>query len=69
MKLNLNQITVSVKDVEVAIAFYKKVGLQLIVEALPHYARFVCTTGDTTFSLHQNDEGGKRLNMDLLRIG
>lgn len=56
MKLNLNQITVSVKDVEKSIAFYQKLGLHLIVQSLPKYARFECADGDTTFSLHQSNE-------------
>lgn len=51
--MNLNQITLPVLDVEKSIAFYEKLGLQLIVKALPHYARFVCPVGDATFSLHQ----------------
>jgi catechol 2,3-dioxygenase-like lactoylglutathione lyase family enzyme len=56
MQLNLNQVTVSVKDVEASIRFYEKLGLKLIVKALPHYARFECVSGDTTFSLHQTNE-------------
>jgi len=56
MKLNLNQITISVKDVERSIEFYQKLGLKLIVRALPKYARFECLRGETTFSLHQSDE-------------
>lgn len=56
MKLNLNQVTISVKNVEQSIAFYEQLGLKLIVKALPHYARFECVSGDTTFSLHQTDE-------------
>ncbi len=56
MKLDLNQITISVKDVEQSIAFYEKLGLRLIVKALPKYARFECVNGTTTFSLHQSDE-------------
>jgi catechol 2,3-dioxygenase-like lactoylglutathione lyase family enzyme len=54
--LNLNQVTIPVLDVEKAIAFYEKLGLQLIVKALPHYARFVCPQGGSTFSLHQVTE-------------
>jgi catechol 2,3-dioxygenase-like lactoylglutathione lyase family enzyme len=52
-KMRLKQITIPVLDVAKAIEFYKTLGLQLIVEALPHYARFVCPDGDATFSLHQ----------------
>jgi catechol 2,3-dioxygenase-like lactoylglutathione lyase family enzyme len=51
--MNLNQVTVSVADVQESIVFYEKLGLRLIVKALPHYARFECNQGDSTFSLHQ----------------
>ena len=51
--MNLNQITVPVIDVEKSIAFYEKIGLKLIVKALPYYARFECPEGNSTFSLHQ----------------
>ncbi len=54
--MNLNQITVPALDVNKAISFYKALGLQLIVEALPHYARFVCPVGNATFSIHQVSE-------------
>ncbi|MBA3284605.1 MAG: VOC family protein [Nitrosopumilus sp.] len=50
--MNLNQVTVSVADIERSIDFYEKLGLRLIVKALPHYARFECIEGDSTFSLH-----------------
>lgn len=50
--MNLNQITVPSLDVERSIAFYNKLGLHLIVEALPHYARFEVPEGDATFSIH-----------------
>lgn len=51
--MNLNQVTVSVTDVQKSILFYEKLGLRLIVKAFPHYARFECNEGDSTFSLHQ----------------
>ncbi len=54
--MNLNQITVPSLDVENAIEFYKKIGLQLIVQALPNYARFLCPEGDASFSIHQVNE-------------
>jgi catechol 2,3-dioxygenase-like lactoylglutathione lyase family enzyme len=54
--MNLNQITISVRDVEKSIAFYEQLGLQLIVKSLPTYARFECPMGESTFSLHQSDE-------------
>lgn len=53
--MNLNQVTVLVSDVERSIIFYEKLGLRLIVKALPDYARFECPEGSSTFSLHQAD--------------
>ncbi|MCK5443287.1 MAG: VOC family protein [Maribacter sp.] len=54
--MNLNQITVPSLDLEKSIPFYQKLGLKLIVEALPDYARFECPEGDGTFSIHQVEE-------------
>lgn len=54
--MNLNQVTVTVSDVEKSIAFYECLGFKLIVKSLPNYARFECPTGDATFSLHQSDK-------------
>ncbi len=53
--MNLNQITIPVINVERSIEFYKKLGLELIVQSAPHYARFQCPEGDATFSLHKID--------------
>lgn len=50
--MNLNQITVPALDMEKSIAFYQTLGLQLIVKSNPHYARFLCPDGNSTFSLH-----------------
>ncbi len=52
--MNLNQVTVAVGDVERAVRFYRALGLELIVHA-PHYARFVCPEGRSTFSVHRSD--------------
>ena len=54
--MNLNQITVPSLDLTKSIPFYEKLGLQLIVQSLPHYARFKCPIGEATFSLHQVDK-------------
>ena len=51
--MNLNQITVPSIDLTKSIPFYEKLGLKLIVKALPHYARFECPDGNATFSIHQ----------------
>ncbi|WP_426429643.1 VOC family protein [Winogradskyella sp. HB-48] len=57
--MNLNQITIPSLDVETATEFYKKLGLQLIVDAMPRYVRFLCPNGDTTFSIHKIEELSK----------
>ncbi|WP_010521337.1 VOC family protein [Aquimarina agarivorans] len=54
--MNLNQVTIPSLDLKKSIPFYKKLGLKLIVEALPHYARFECPNGNATFSIHQTDK-------------
>ena len=50
--MNLNQVTISSSDVATATAFYQKLGLRLIVDALPRYVRFECPLGESTFSIH-----------------
>jgi catechol 2,3-dioxygenase-like lactoylglutathione lyase family enzyme len=50
--MNLNQITVPSVDVDRSVAFYETLGLQLIVDARPHYVRFLCPAGESTFSVH-----------------
>ncbi len=54
--MNLNQITIPSLDVKRAIPFYEALGLTMIVQALPQYVRFVCSDGNTTFSIHLVDE-------------
>jgi len=54
--MKLNQVTVPSSNVAEAIRFYEKLGLKLIVKALPHYARFECPEGDATFSVHEVTE-------------
>jgi len=56
--MDLNQITVPVNDVAQSIDFYQGLGLELIVKALPHYARFKCQNGTASFSLHLAEERG-----------
>ncbi|OQW61890.1 MAG: hypothetical protein A4S17_09050 [Proteobacteria bacterium HN_bin10] len=49
--MRLNQITAPAADLDASIAFYRLLGLRLIVKS-PHYARFELPEGDATFSLH-----------------
>ena len=48
--LNLNQVTLPVKEMDSAVVFYQTLGFTLIVDA-PHYKRFSCPEGNATFSL------------------
>ena len=52
--MNLNQVTLPASDVAASVAFYQRMGFTLIVDS-PHYARFECPAGDSTFSVHQVD--------------
>ena len=54
--MNLNQITVPSLDLRQSVPFYQTLGLTLIVDSLPHYARFECPDGAATFSIHQVDQ-------------
>jgi len=49
--MNLNQVTVPALDLAASVAFYKRLGLELIVSS-PHYARFKCPEGEASFSVH-----------------
>lgn len=49
--MRLNQVTVTVNDIDAACAFYIMLGLKPIVKS-PHYMRFMCPEGDSTFSIH-----------------
>jgi len=53
--MNLNQITIPVSNLEQSVEFYETLGLKLIVKT-PHYARFECMQGDSTFSIHQAEK-------------
>lgn len=53
--MKLNQVTAPALDLERSIAFYRTLGLKLIVKS-PHYARFEVGDGTDTFSLHIADD-------------
>lgn len=54
--MKLNQVTVGVKDLDRSIEFYQALGLKMIVFSKNHYARFIVSEGQSTFSLHVMDE-------------
>ncbi len=51
--MDLNQVTVPCADLAASVAFYRQLGLRLIVNDPPDYARFECPVGQATFSLHR----------------
>ena len=53
LTMNLNQITIPSIDLSKSVVFYQTLGLRLIVDSIPRYARFECPNGDSTFSVHQ----------------
>jgi catechol 2,3-dioxygenase-like lactoylglutathione lyase family enzyme len=57
--MRLNQVTVPLVDYAASVAFYRLLGLKLIVDAPPRYARFEFPDGDggepSTFSIEQVD--------------
>lgn len=54
--MNLNQVTLPSTDVARSIAFYRRLGFELIVASAPRYARFACPDGGATFSLQHVEQ-------------
>ena len=54
--MNLNQVTIPSSDVARSVAFYQTLGLKLIVDSIPRYARLLCPDGESTFSIHKTDQ-------------
>ncbi len=63
--MNLNQVTIPSINVNKSIMFYKKLGLRLIVDASPRYARFEVPDGEATFSIHQVEKLPKGKGVSL----
>jgi len=56
--MNMNQVTLPVKNMAQATRFYRAMGFLQIVDS-PQYARFECTEGGSTFSLSLDSGGGE----------
>lgn len=54
--MDLNQVTLPATDVALSVEFYKLLGLRLIVDSIPRYARFECPDGNSTLSLEHVSE-------------
>ncbi|MFK7732214.1 MAG: VOC family protein [Pseudomonadales bacterium] len=53
--MNLNQVTLPVSNMTEACEFYLRMGFLQIVDT-PHYARFECRDGGSSFSLSLTEE-------------
>jgi len=56
--MRLNQVTVPLVDYGASKAFYLKLGLKLIVDSPPRYARFEMPEGGSSFSIEKVDGVG-----------
>lgn len=54
--MNLNQVTIYTDKPLETVEFYQKLGLELIVDSRPRYARLLCPDGDATLSVHSAEE-------------
>ena len=63
--MNLNQVTIYTHKPLETVEFYQKLGLQLIVDSLPRYARLLCPDGDATLSIHIAEETAPNNNIVL----
>lgn len=53
--MNLNQVTIYTENPVETVEFFKKLGLTLIVDSLPRYARLECPDGEATLSVNIAD--------------
>jgi len=56
--MRMNQVTVSMPDLDAGWRFYRTLGLLPIVDSRPRYVRFLCPDGDSTFSIAQGQSAG-----------
>jgi catechol 2,3-dioxygenase-like lactoylglutathione lyase family enzyme len=66
--MRLNQITVGATNFGESVAFYRTLGLRLIVSSRGEYARFELPEGETTLSVHLQDvvpPGGPILYLEV----
>lgn len=54
--MRLNQVTVPLSDYAQSVDFYLKLGLRLIVDSPPRYARFEMPEGGSTFSIEKVED-------------
>jgi catechol 2,3-dioxygenase-like lactoylglutathione lyase family enzyme len=55
LAMRLNQVTVFVSNIPLAVEFYRRLGLSPVVLD-DHYARFACPDGGSTFSVERTTD-------------
>lgn len=63
--MNLNQVTIYTDKPQETAEFFQTLGLRIIVDSLPRYARFECPDGNSTLSI-QHDETAQVSNNVVL---
>ena len=63
--MNLNQVTIYTAKPQETAEFFQTLGLRIIVDSLPRYARLECPDGDSTLSI-QHDENAEVSNNVVL---
>ena len=63
--MNLNQVTIYTDKPAETVEFYQRIGLKLIVDSLPRYARLLCPDGAATLSVHSAEEVSAASNIVL----
>ncbi len=63
--MNLNQVTIYCEKTIETAEFFQQLGLRLIVDSLPRYARLECPDGESTLSI-QHDENAVITNNIVL---
>jgi catechol 2,3-dioxygenase-like lactoylglutathione lyase family enzyme len=63
--VNLNQVTIYTSKPLETVEFFRKLGLRLIVDSLPRYARLECPDGESTLSM-QDDQNAHVSNNVVL---
>lgn len=60
--MDLNQVTLPCNNYDASVRFYEKLGLRLIVDSPPRYARFETPAG-TTLSIHRTEAKRSESNL------
>ena len=63
--MNLDQVTIYTHKPLETVEFYQKLGLELIVDSRPRYARLICPDGDSTLSVSNAEENQTNSNIVL----